>query len=78
MALLIYLLAVLCLILGAVGLVGSWYSNESDGSKLIARVIRAVGFLLLAGLLKSFAPPPNAACDSTLGPSSQHVGIEPR
>jgi hypothetical protein len=50
----IHFSAVACLILGAVGLVATFLSEESDGSKLTARTIRAVGFLMLAGLLNGY------------------------
>lgn len=42
-------------IFGAVGLIGSFITDESDGSKLIAQAVRAVGFLLLAGALNGYS-----------------------
>jgi hypothetical protein len=51
----IHLIAAACLIFGGVGLVASFLSEESDGSKLIAQAVRAVGFLLLAGALNGYS-----------------------
>jgi len=50
----LYFLVIACTIFGAMGLLSSFISEESDGSKLTAKAIRAVGFVLLASLLKSF------------------------
>jgi hypothetical protein len=50
----IYFLAIVCTALGGISLIWSCIAEESDGARLIARVIRAVGYLLLAGLLKGF------------------------
>jgi hypothetical protein len=55
MANFIYYTAIASGIFGAIGLVASFVVDESDGSMLTARLIRAVGFVLLAGLLKSYA-----------------------
>jgi hypothetical protein len=50
----VYFLATASLCFGAFGLLSGLFTDESDGSKLTARAVRAVGFLLLAGLLKNF------------------------
>jgi hypothetical protein len=50
----IYVFEISCLVLGAFGLISAVFTEESDGTRLTARAVRAVGFLLLAGLLKNF------------------------
>jgi hypothetical protein len=55
MASLVYVLAIVSGLVGALGLVVSFITEESDGFKFLAHVVRSVGFLLLAILLKSFA-----------------------
>lgn len=46
-------IAVACVIFGAISLLSSIFTDESDGMKLVARAVRAVAFLLLAGVLNS-------------------------
>jgi hypothetical protein len=50
----IHFLPTVCIVIGAIGLVTSLGGAESDGSKQIARVLRAVGFLFLALALKGY------------------------
>jgi hypothetical protein len=44
-----------CVVFGAIGLIVSFITEESDGSKLIAHALRAVGFLLRAGVLNGYS-----------------------
>lgn len=39
---------------GAVSLLTTFFSEERDGSKLVVRTVRAVGFILLAGVLNGY------------------------
>ena len=55
MGVLIHVIAVVCVVFGALCLFSSIITEESDGTKLTAQAVRAVAFLLLAGLLNSFA-----------------------
>ena len=54
MHILVHLIVAVCVIFGVICLLSSIITEESDGSKLTARVLRAVAFLLLASLLNSF------------------------
>jgi hypothetical protein len=47
--------AAACVVFGAMGLIGSFYSDESDGTKMMTRAVRAVGFLILAGALNGYS-----------------------
>jgi hypothetical protein len=39
---------------GAISLLSTIFTKEKDGMKLVARALRAVAFLLLAGVLNSY------------------------
>jgi len=51
----IHFVAGACVVFGAIGLIASFITEESDGTKLIAHALRAVGFLLLAGVLNGYS-----------------------
>ena len=53
MGVLIHLIGIVCMIVGAVFLLLT-FTEENDGTKVTARAVRAVAFLLLAGLLNGF------------------------
>jgi hypothetical protein len=44
-----------CVVVGAIGLIALALSDESDGTKMAARAVRAVGFLTLAGALNGYS-----------------------
>jgi hypothetical protein len=48
------MIAVACVVFGAISLLSSIFTEESDGMKLVARTLRSVAFLMLAGLLNSY------------------------
>ena len=50
----IHFVAGICVFFGGVDLITTFFTEESDGSKLTARTVRAVGFLILAGLLNGY------------------------
>jgi hypothetical protein len=39
---------------GAVSLITTFFAEERDGSRLVVRTVRAVGFILLAGVLNGY------------------------
>ena len=55
MGVLMHVIVALCVIFGAICLFSSVTTEETDGTKLTAQAVRAVAFLLLGGLLNSFA-----------------------